>query len=278
MKGAIDLHTHSHYSDGSLSPSALIALARQQQLSAIALTDHDSVDGLEEAAEAARAANIEFIDGIEFAASFGAKEVHILGLFIQRDSAALKDKLSSLRKTRHERNLEIISRLRKENIQLEDEELHPSSGNASVTRGHFARALFKKGYAGTAKEAFEQYLSPGSKFYVKRDDFPARDAIQLIKSAGGTPVLAHPLLYKLSHDEVEVLVKALANEGVMGLECLYSVNKPGDEEFLLGLAKKYRLRVTGGSDFHGINKPRIALGTGIENNLFVPYKILEDLK
>lgn len=275
----IDLHTHSTISDGTLTPIELVAYAKTKGLKAIALTDHDSIDGISEAVEASTKYDLELIPGIEFAVSFKNKEIHILGYFIDYKNDEFKTQLKQTQIDRQNRNLEIIEKLKKIGVEITSEELYSIAGKKNiVSRVHFAKLLLKKGYVNTRDEAFKRYLCEGGKAYVPRKALNALDCINLINTNGGIPVLAHPTLYNLTMNQIELMVKEFIEFGIKGIEAIYSTYSHQQEADLKVIAKKYNLKISGGSDFHGDNKPNIDLGSGISNNLSVPYKILEDLK
>ena len=275
----IDLHTHSTCSDGTFTPSELVVYAAKKGLAAFALTDHDTTDGLSEAAETARKYNIEFVPGIEFSTEYQGHDIHIVGLDIDPFQEELAAKLRSFRQNRDSRNEEMIRLLQTVggfDITLED--LRSAYGKGTVlTRAHFGRWLFEHGFVKSISEAFDRYLGDGCPCFVSKKRTRPETAIRLILAAGGIPVLAHPLLYQLSPDELETLVRQLKEAGLQGIEAIYSSNTGMDEINMRRLARRLDLKISGGSDFHGKNKPLIDLGSG-RGNLKIPYEILQNLR
>lgn len=274
----IDLHVHSTCSDGTCTPTELVSYAARKHLAAFALTDHDTMDGIAEAEAAAKEAGIELVKGVEFSTEYEDRDVHILGLDVQPEQAGFAKQLLAFRDSRDSRNEEMAQRLRTlEGIPVTVSELRTLYGNATITRAHFGRWLFENGYVRSIKEAFDRYLGDDCPCFVPRKRTSPAQAIQLILQAGGIPILAHPLLYRLTDPELEALVLELKAAGLQGLEAIYSTNTGFDESKLRRLARKMDLKISGGSDFHGKNKPLIDLGTG-KGNLKIPYEILENLR
>lgn len=272
----IDLHVHSNASDGTLAPAELVKLAYESGLSAMALTDHDSVLGVEEALNTELP--IEVIPGIELSAGYKDGDIHILGLYVNHKDKMLLDISENVIKERDQRNMKMISNLAADGIDITEESLREVSGGKGViTRGHFAKFLIARGYVSSAKEAFAKYLSPGTPYFVNRQYLSPEDCIEIILKCGGYPVLAHPVLYNLPEDELNTLIRRLKNAGLIGIETIYSTYSPEEEQYVRSLAQKYDLIITGGSDYHGANKPDINIGTG-RGNLKVPYLILDNLK
>lgn len=275
----IDLHIHSNISDGTLSPSQVIDLAVQHNLKAIALTDHDTVNGIPEASNRARfycQKGIDFtlIPGVELSVGYKKRDIHILGLFIDYENKELISLLDKMVQEREERNLKMIRNFQKDGIQITLEELKEESNDAVITRAHFAKQLVRKGYVKTAQEAFLKYLDEEGPYYVNRQYITPEQAIEAILNADGIPVLAHPMLYHLPDEELEQLVERLKTHGLCGIETIYSTYSPEEEQKVRQLAAKYNLYMTGGSDFHGEVKPDISIGTG-KGNLSIPDDLLE---
>lgn len=274
----IDLHTHSTFSDGTLTPKELIDKAAEIGLKAIALTDHDTVEGLGEALEAAKKhPRLEVIAGTELSSLYNNREIHIVGLFLDLDNQPFVSVLDDLRKKRTERNIKMINKLKGLGLDLSYEELVGVSGGSVITRAHFARLLQEKGYASDKNEAFQKYIGAGKPGYVKREVLSAEDAISLIKTGGGLPIIAHPFSYGFDIDKTEQMAADFAYWGAVGMECYYSTHTREDTLLALSLCKTYGLLPSGGSDFHGENKPGLDLGSGY-GELIVPEKILNDLK
>lgn len=272
----VDLHTHSTFSDGSDSPTELVDKAKLIGLSAIALTDHDTVNGLSEFNVAGKANGIEVIDGIELSTYFDNVSVHIVGLFIDKDSDILNSTLENLRKTRIERNLKIIERFKERNIIIDYDEMLELYPVSVLTRAHFADYLVGKGFAKTRNEIFERYIGDGKPCYVDREKFSSNDAIELIHKAGGLAVFAHPMLCKVGQETLDLMVRSMSEAGLDAIEGLYSTYNTSNEKEVAKLANRYGLLLSGGSDYHGRNKPDIHLGCG-RGRLNVPYEIYSKL-
>ncbi len=270
----IDLHSHTTCSDGSLTPKELIDLAHKKDLQAISITDHDTIDGLDEGRKRAEELGICFLNGIELAGSFKAEaEIHILGYnFDITDD--LEYNLSNIVVEREKRNIEIISLLQEENINISLDDLKAISGEKIISRAHFASLMIDKGYVRTKDEAFSKYLNPGCKTYVPRKYFTPKDCIDLIHRANGVAVLAHPTLYGIPFMEVKELIWELKALRLDGVEVKHSTYNYEQEAFLTNFAKKEGLLKTGGSDFHGSFKKALNLGTGY-GKLYVPFRMYE---
>ncbi len=283
LQQTIDLHVHSNASDGTLSPTEVVLEAKKVGLCAFALTDHDTVDGIEEAKKAVQNLkekenyDLELISGVELSVGYGKRDIHILGLFIDKDCASLKQSLEHMKQTRDKRNEKMCENLANAGLPISVEALKKEFPDAVLTRAHFAKYLQKVGAVKEMKDAFQKYLREDGPYYVQREYLSPEAAISLIKEANGIPVLAHPLLYHLSEQQVKELIASLKEAGIMGLEVIHSTNINNDESYLRGLASKYELIPTGGSDFHGAVKPTIQIGIG-KGNLCIPYSMLEYLK
>jgi len=273
----IDLHVHSTYSDGTLTPEELVILAKKQGLSAMALTDHDTIVGVAEAVEAGSKYNIEIIPGIELSAAYGSKEIHIVGLYVDYKDKAFNDALEQLRDIRNERNIKIIEKFKEKGIKISFNEMKQLYGNAVITRAHFADYLLAKGYIKSRSEAFERYIGENGPCYISREKLTPEDTIKLITAAHGVPILAHPTLYHLGNSEMDKLLKYLCKVGLKGIEAIYSTYSIGEELQIKKLARENHLIISGGSDFHGTNKPYLNLGTG-RGHLCIPYEVLDNIK
>lgn len=274
----IDLHLHSTASDGTMSPTEVVAYAKKKNLKAIALTDHDTVDGIAEAIEAGEKYEIEVVAGIELAGDFNNTELHILGYCIDYEDESFKNALEKIKVDRENRNIKIIEKLKVLGFDVSIDELYSIAGGKKiVTRAHFAKLLLKKGYVQTRDEAFKKYISDGCPAYIQRTILNSKQCIELILKAGGIPSLAHPTLYKKTIHEIDLIVKELVVYGLQAIEGIYPLYSKQQTSDIRIIAEKYNIKLSGGSDFHGTNKPDIDLGSGIGNNLSVPYKILEDL-
>jgi predicted metal-dependent phosphoesterase TrpH len=273
----IDLHLHTTHSDGSLSPGEVLHLAHKAGVTALAVTDHDIVSGIPEAIETGAELGIEVIPGVEISSRVANSELHILGYFLQWQDPELNQRLATLRASRHRRNPQIIERLRALGLDVTYEEVRALAGTDSVGRPHIARILMDKKYVTSAKDAFDRYLADGRPAYVARELPKPEEAIAWIKAAGGVAVLAHPTWAKVSGEGLNALVTTLKAEGLGGIEVHYSTHTKRQTREYLDLAKRLNLLITGGSDFHGITKPDIEVGTG-RGGLKVSEKLLEPLK
>ena len=273
----IDLHTHSNRSDGSLSPARLVEYAKQRGLSAMALTDHDTVSGVAEALEQGKITDIEIVPGIEFSARSG-KETHILGFFIDHENGTLLKKLDELRETRITNAKEICKRLRGLGFEIYAEKiiLKLKEGE-SIGRVHIANEMIDKGYVSSVSEAFEKYIGSGKPAYYTRPKSTDVELISVIRKAGGAAFLAHPYSTGKRGEELVEYISYLKENGLSGIECLYSEYTPEERAGLLKIAERLDLLVSGGTDFHGENKPELEIGIG-HGDLEIEYGILEKIK
>ncbi len=269
FKKFVDLHIHTNFSDGTFSPEEVVAFALKNKLSAIAITDHDTVSGIENAIAASRNTGLEVIPGIEFSAEIENYEIHILGLFIDTNNPGFLEKLKKIRNSRLERMQKMIEKLNALGISVSIEEVLAHSGSdVSVGRLHLARVLFEKGNVSSVKEAFERFIGRTKPCYVKRMIISPKEAIAMIKEVKGIAVLAHP--GSMAHDEI---IPRLIEEGLQAIEAYHIEHNQGRTQHYLHLAKKYNLLISGGSDCHGIGKGFPLLGL-----VKVPYEVLERLK
>ena len=276
----IDLHTHSTASDGTYAPAEVAELAKTIGLSAIALTDHDTIDGLEEFERTGKALGVETIPGIEFAAlwdRYHRPEIHIVGLGIDRNHTLLLERMKEIKKSRDLRNQKMCEKLSSIGLHITLDEVNANAGGEIITRAHFANVLLQKGYIKKKEDAFSRYISPGLPGYVEREFLTPKLCIETIKEAGGAAVLAHPTLYDLNMEQLKELCAELIPYGLDGIECHYSTYSPVETKSITALAEKMGLLPSGGSDFHGKNKPNIHLGSG-KSNLAIPYAFWEELK
>lgn len=275
--GFVDLHTHSCFSDGTFTPGELVDYAIEKGLNAVALTDHDTVDGLDALMEYAKGKPIEVIPGIEYSTEYNQRDVHIVGLFIDHRTPVFLEYLTRFKQSRTDRNHKLCANLRGAGIDITYEALLEANPGAVITRAHYATYLFDKGYVKSRNEAFERYLGDNTPYFVHREKVTPEEVIGVTLEAGGIPILAHPTLYRLGHEQLEVLVRRLKAAGLMGIECFYSTYSPAEEKQMKALAEKFNLLPSGGSDFHGANKPGLDLASGY-GKLYVPDGILECLK
>ena len=272
----VDLHVHSNKSDGSLSPTQLVDYAVEKGLSAFALTDHDTTDGIEEALNAAKGKNIEVIPGIEFSTEYEGQDIHIVGLYIDYKSDFFKRRLVNFVNGRMIRNKEMCRRLTEHGIPVTYEEMVAEFPDCVITRSHYARFMLNHGYVKSLKEAFERYIGDNRPCFVPRKKITPMRAVEIILKAGGFPILAHPLLYHMGKSRLEKLVALLKDMGLQGLEAVYCTYTASDEREMRALAAKYDLCISGGSDFHGSAKPGLDLATGY-GKLFIPQEILNKI-
>ena len=272
----IDLHTHSVMSDGSMTPAGVIRHAKEAGLSAVALSDHDTADGVKEALRTGREIGIEVIPAIELSAQSDT-ETHILGYFIDPDSSVLRDAVDEIRRVRTERIGETCLMLAEHGIDVTLDEVKAVAGGGILCRAHIARIMTDKGYSASPKAAFAEWLNVGRPCYSEAQALTDTEAVKLIRDAGGDAYLAHLHLTKKPPEALDAFVKRLAEEGLSGIEGYYTDYTPEMETEYRGLAKKYGLKLSGGTDFHGSFKPHIAIGRGT-GNLRIPYAVLKNMK
>ncbi len=275
MRKYIDLHTHSTKSDGSFTPSELILHAEENDLYAIALTDHDNIDGLKEASDAAKNLNVKFIPGIELSCDF-ASELHIVGLNIDYRNKDLALACEKFKDDRKKRNLNTIKRLNELGLEITLEEAKKYCPGDALGRAHIAKVLVEKGYALDVKDAFKKYLGKGKAGYSNEFRISYKEAISLIKNSGGAAILAHCHYLNMDNDEFIEFVKELKSLGLDGLEGYYTEYTKEQSDFYISVAKKLNLKISGGSDFHGAMKPDISIGTGF-GNLKIEKELLNNL-
>jgi predicted metal-dependent phosphoesterase TrpH len=273
----VDLHCHSTASDGTLSPTDVVELAVSSGLSALALTDHDTIDGVAEAAEAARKVGLDFVPGIEISCDVPRPAtMHLLGYGFDPRSPVLLDMTTRLIEGRNDRNPRIIRRLNELGVSITMEEVEAEAGGTVVGRPHIAAVLQRKGYVSSIKQAFDKYLAQGAPAYFDKERLTSKQAIGLVLESGGVPVLAHPVQLRTENDaQLERMVKDLKDLGLVGLEVIHSDHDAALVEKYTKLADRFGLIKTGGSDFHGTNKKGIALGTA--NGRKVPREFYEAL-
>lgn len=288
----IDLHVHSTSSDGTFSPEELVDHAITKNLKAFALTDHDTVDGLEKAisyADSLRERYLqegrddpaekvpEIIPGIELSSEYEGRDIHVVGLFIDYKNSEFLAYLKAFVESRELRNQQMCEKLQAAGIQITYEALLEAFPDSVITRAHYGRYMLAQGYVKSIKEAFDRYIGDHCPCFVPRQKVTPADAVQLILNAGGIPILAHPILYGMGRDKLESLVAELKEVGLIGIEAVYSGYSTSDERQIRSLAAKFHLLISGGSDFHGENKPDLDLGTGY-GHLYIHDDILEDLR
>ena len=277
----VDLHVHSNKSDGSLTPTELVKLAADKGLSAIALTDHDTVDGLDEAMNASRSLaadqSLEVVPGIELSTEYENKDIHILGLFLDYHDLEFNNKIQDFIDSRNIRNEKMCTKLQDADIDISYDKLIAAFPGSVITRGHYAKFLLEHKYVKSTREAFDRYIGDHAKCFVPREKVTPKQAVELILRAKGLPILAHPILYRMSYQRLETLVRHLKEAGLIGIEAIYSTYSNSEERQMRYLADTFNLCISGGSDFHGAAKPGLELATGY-GTLSVPEEILQKLK
>ena len=271
----IDLHTHSTFSDGTFTPLQLVKYAEEKGLKAFALTDHDTTEGVKEAKSIET--NVEVISGVEISTRYDKKEIHIVGLYVNENDADLNKQLKYYREKRVTRNFEILEKLNSLGVDITIDDVKESCTGDVISRAHIAKALVSKGFVGSYTEAFDRYLGDNKCAYVPRETLNYEESMELITKAGGVPVLAHPLLYKMSDTNLENMMVKLRQKGLKAVEVCYSTHSNSDTQHIMAMANRVGLIYSGGSDFHGATKPKIDMGTGM-GKLAVPYEILEKIR
>jgi predicted metal-dependent phosphoesterase TrpH len=279
----IDLHSHTTASDGTYTPTELIQYAIEKKLNALAITDHDTIDGLAEAgnylATQATTSNLKLINGIELSTNIPKYpfDIHILGLYINPHDPIFLEGLKTILEDRNRRNKVMISLIQKNGYNITMNDIIDYSKDSVVTRAHVAKVLVSKGYFQTTGEVFNKLIGNNKPAYVPRDNVHAKFAIECIKNSGGIPVIAHPTLYGLSSNGLYALIDELKTYGLMGIECYYSLYSKLQTQAMIHIAKRFDLFETGGSDFHGLNKPDTDLGNGL-GKLIIPDSLLQPLE
>jgi predicted metal-dependent phosphoesterase TrpH len=267
LSARVDLHAHSTASDGELSPADLVQYARARGLAALALTDHDTVDGLDAAIDAARGTSLQIVPGVELSCDVPQTEVHILGYFIDWHAPDFEAMLVKFRDGRYGRAEKMAKKLTALGAPISFERVKQIAGDASIGRPHVAQALVEAGHVATVSEAFDRYIGRTGPAYVERFRLTPEDAVALILRAGGVPVLAHPR-------DVTYYIEPLVKAGLIGLEAQYGMYDDSTRADLVRWAKRYDLIVTGGSDFHGLNQMAYLSNLG---QVDVPFQVVEQL-
>jgi predicted metal-dependent phosphoesterase TrpH len=276
--GHIDLHLHTTASDGVLSPSEVVRYAKAMGLQAIAITDHDTIEGCEEGLAEGERIGFEVIPGIEISAEHSPGSMHILGFFLDIHHPLLNERLRYLQKARAERNPRIVEKLNRLGIDITFEEVLKASGGGQVGRPHFANVLLEKKYVRSFQEAFDRFLKKGAPAYVDKFRFSSREALHFIDEAKGVAVLAHPNTLGVNgYSELEKLILQLVKEGLKGIEVYYPEHSPTEVAQYKTIADRYSLLSTGGTDYHGMEKNGLDIGTG-RGEMKLPYSIVENLR
>ncbi len=277
MDKICDLHTHSVFSDGTFTPQELIDSAIDIGLSAIALTDHNTVDGLPDFLKAAQGRPIEAVAGAEFSVDLDGTELHLLGLFLEpKYFAEINDLMLDYIRRKEDSNIDLIDALASDGIVIDYEKLKAATPNGKVNRAHIAFEMVVRGYTSSTQESFKKYLAPSCGYYREPRRPTAFEMIEYIRSIGALPVLAHPFL-NLDEKRLTEFLPRAKDAGLCGMECLYTKNDEHTTALSFELAQRFGLLPSGGSDFHGRNKPDTHLATG-KGNLKIPYQLYLDLK
>jgi 3',5'-nucleoside bisphosphate phosphatase len=273
---SIDLHVHSHFSDGTQSPTELVRLAAKSGVTALAITDHDTMDGVEEAFAASAVYGVEVVPGLEVSVVHEKKALHILGYFMDSTNQELADALAIIQEARDRRNEKIIAKLQALGINATREELLEISGVGQTGRPHIAKLMMKHGLVRSIPQAFDEYLKKDGRAYVARFAYSAKEAIAFIDRAGGLAVLAHPIQVDKTLNSLETLLPVLKSYGLEGIESYYPSQSKKMRKKIRKFAEKYNLLLTGGSDYHGDIRPGTRLAGG--NNVYVPPELLDMMK
>ncbi len=273
---SLDLHIHSTFSDGTMPPAELVALACKKGLTAISLTDHDTMAGVEPAVQAAEGLALEIVPGLEISVSHADISLHILGYYMDTNNPGLNEALGRLQAGREMRNTTILERLAEQGIDVSPEDLRRVSPSGQTGRPHIARVMLEKGAVWSMQEAFARYLGRGACAYVSRTVLSSAEAIRIIRGAGGIAVLAHPLQLDSTLEKLPSFLKELVPLGLAGLEGYYPTHSAKIRRKIMEIASEFGLLLTGGSDFHGDIKPGTSLAGG--KNVYVPGEVLELMK
>lgn len=259
----IDLHVHSTASDGTLTPAQLVKRAKKNGVSVFALTDHDCLDGIPEVLFAA-GQDLQVIPGIEISLDVPQGTLHMLGYYVDPARGRLAGVIAELKAARATRNVRMLEKLNVLGVKLTWEQVVAESGGGQVGRIHFARALKKHGWVSTIPDAFDRYLAKGKQAYIKKAILSPPEAIALIREAGGVAVIAHPFSLAMDEGQLRLFIKELVGYGLGGIEVYYPLHKPEQLALYAAVADEFGLIKTGGTDFHGQNKPDVDIGQGLE--------------
>ena len=273
---AVDLHLHSTKSDGSEDPAEVVRLAASAGLSAMALTDHDNLDGIDEARRAADASGIRFIPGAELSVNWVTGAMHMLVYFLEPGPGPLQEALGSVQGGRTDRNRRMVDQLRALGLDITYDEIEAEAGGTGVGRPHFAAVLLRRGHVDSIQDAFDRYLATGRPGYVPRERLEAREAIDLARGSGAVPVIAHPHTLGVSEDDYSTAFRSLVDAGLGGIEAHYAEYAPDLRLHLAELCADFGIVATGGSDFHGSYKPDLFVGSG-RGDLLVPDEVVDAL-
>jgi predicted metal-dependent phosphoesterase TrpH len=273
-----DLHIHTTASDGTMSPAEIVRYAKEKGLRVIAITDHDTIEGLQEGIQEGNKAGVEVIPGVELSADAPKGTMHLLGYYIDPACSELADNLKVLQQARMERNLKIVEKLRGLGIPIELSEVKAAPEHGQIGRPHFAYTMVQKGYAHNIQDAFDRYLGKGRPAYVEKFRFSPEEAMRFIRKAGGITILAHPFtLNQPQPEDLDALIGELKGEGLDGIEVYYPEHSDGQRKLYRSVAQKYGLVISGGSDFHGLTKDAVDLGEGYGDRELT-YGLVEAIK
>lgn len=276
----IDLHVHTTMSDGEFTPKEIITLAKKEGIKVIAITDHDTIDGISQAREECIKNGIEFIPGIELSAIDNGKEVHVLGYYIDEKNIEFNDFCNKSIQKRNERNIKFVDLLNRLNVDISMEEIQNSTDSRVISKIHFADCLLKRKNTTYFREAFKKYFNK-KEFKCIKGEFPSvEECIKNIKKAGGVAVLAHPKILNHNQQVLEEKIKEYKSFGLDGVECYYTGHTNSEMREYCNLANKYDLFVTGGTDYHGpVVSPVVKLGRGLKDNVHITdYSIIENMR
>lgn len=273
----IDLHVHSNASDGSLTPTEVADEAIKAGLKAIALTDHDTIDGVAEIMAYTADKDLEVVPGIELSCYYNNREIHILGFYLDYENPELNKELSFLKEARENRNIQMVELMQKDGLPVTMEKLLHGNPDSVITRAHFARVLVEEGVCKNKDVAFKKYIGIGCKYYLPKPQVKCEHAMDILNKYAKCSFLAHPLLYHFGYAQIEELLVYLKSLGLTGLEAYHSSNNMYESDKLRSIALKHDLAISGGSDFHGVVKPNIALGVG-RGGMKIPMRLLDEIK
>ena len=273
----IDLHIHSNASDGSLTPSEVANEAINAGLKAIALTDHDTVDGIQEILDYTKDKDLEVIPGMELSCYYKKREIHILGFFVDYQNEELLKALNYFKEQRENRNLKMVELMQKDGMDITIEKLLHGNPDSVITRAHFARVMVEEGICKDKETAFRKYIGVGCKYYLPKPQVSCEDAMDILTRYSKCSFLAHPLLYHFGYAQIDELLEYLKTLGLKGIEAYHSSNNAYESDKLRSMALKHNLLISGGTDFHGVVKPNIKMGVG-RGNMKIPMRILDEIK
>lgn len=273
----IDLHLHTTASDGSSAPSQVCQMALDKNLAAIAITDHDTVDGVKEAINYGSGHDIEVIPGIELSCVYNDTEIHVLGYYVDYDNPDLLNILNEIKQKRLERNIRMCQLFQKDGIDMTIEKLQAGNPDSVITRAHFARVLLEEGIVKTKDQAFKKYIGKNNKYYLPKHNLSVEEGMEILKKYSKGAFLAHPLLYKLGYKQLDEMLDYMKSLGLKGVEVYHSSNNSYESGRLKVMAESKSLLISGGTDYHGVIKPDIQIGYG-RGSMRITEEILSRIK